>query len=97
MGALKINKTGCLIPRTSLASISFGDDWRNKKWLNFAGRAAHVMTFEVGAALEDERWQAPVYCFEEEKKGKENTMPISIMSKQFEERLMQMRALRDFA
>lgn len=22
------------------------------------------MTFEVGAALEDTKWQAPVYCFE---------------------------------
>ncbi|KAK1294392.1 Uncharacterized protein QJS10_CPA16g00803 [Acorus calamus] len=28
------------------------------------GRSAHVMTFEVGAVLEDEKWQAPVYCFE---------------------------------
>lgn len=26
---------------------------------------AHVMTFEVGAVLEDEKWQAPVYCFTE--------------------------------
>lgn len=25
------------------------------------------MTFEVGAVLEDAKWQAPVYCFE--KKG----------------------------
>lgn len=23
------------------------------------------MTFEVGRVLEDARWQAPVYCFEE--------------------------------
>lgn len=22
-----------------------------------------MMTFEVGAVLEDEHWQAPVYCF----------------------------------
>ncbi|RVW78025.1 Uncharacterized protein CK203_044891 [Vitis vinifera] len=28
------------------------------------GRTAHVMTFEVGAVLEDTKWQAPVYCFE---------------------------------
>lgn len=27
------------------------------------GRSAHVITFEVGAALEDEKWQAPAYCF----------------------------------
>jgi hypothetical protein len=23
----------------------------------------HVMTFEVGAVLDDPHWQAPVYCF----------------------------------
>ncbi|KAA8529970.1 hypothetical protein F0562_034426 [Nyssa sinensis] len=33
-------------------------------WLFYTGRAAHVMTFEVGAVLEDEKWQAPAYCFE---------------------------------
>lgn len=26
---------------------------------------AHVMTFEVGAVLDHENWQAPVYCFSE--------------------------------
>ncbi|GKE51376.1 transferase [Tanacetum coccineum] len=30
-----------------------------------AGREAHVMTFEVGAALEDAKWQVPSYCFEQ--------------------------------
>ncbi|XP_071722502.1 uncharacterized protein At4g14100-like [Rutidosis leptorrhynchoides] len=29
----------------------------------YTGYSAHVMTFEVGAVLEDEKWQAPVYCF----------------------------------
>ncbi|KAL0538316.1 hypothetical protein IC582_027331 [Cucumis melo] len=33
-------------------------------WLFYTGRQAHVMTFEVGAVLEDENWQAPVYCFD---------------------------------
>lgn len=33
-------------------------------WVFYTGREAHVMTFEVGAALEDAKWQAPVYCFE---------------------------------
>ncbi|KAK9113301.1 hypothetical protein Syun_020098 [Stephania yunnanensis] len=33
-------------------------------WLFYTGRAAHVMTFEVGAVLEDHEWQAPVYCFQ---------------------------------
>lgn len=32
-----------------------------------SGMIAHVMTFEVGAVLEDEKWQAPVYCFPEAK------------------------------
>ncbi|PNX55915.1 transferring glycosyl group transferase [Trifolium pratense] len=29
------------------------------------GMIAHVMTFEVGAVLDDAHWQAPVYCFSE--------------------------------
>lgn len=37
-------------------------------WLFYTGRAVHVMTFEVGAVLEDSQWQAPVYCFNKEKK-----------------------------
>jgi hypothetical protein len=27
------------------------------------GRTAYVMSFEVGAVLEDAAWQAPEYCF----------------------------------
>ncbi|KAM5571495.1 uncharacterized protein ABKV19_011870 [Rosa sericea] len=34
-------------------------------WLFYTGMSAHVMTFEVGAQLEDEKWNAPVYCFGE--------------------------------
>ncbi|GKB37473.1 glycosyl transferase [Tanacetum coccineum] len=34
-------------------------------WVFFSGREHHVMTFEVGAALEDAKWQVPWYCFEE--------------------------------
>jgi hypothetical protein len=26
------------------------------------GMISHVMTFEVGAVLDDAHWQAPVYC-----------------------------------
>ncbi|XP_055819173.1 uncharacterized protein At4g14100-like [Solanum dulcamara] len=33
-------------------------------WVFYTGRSLHVMTFEVGAVLEDAKWQAPVYCFE---------------------------------
>ena len=28
------------------------------------GMSSHVMTFEEGAVREDEKWQAPVYCFD---------------------------------
>ncbi|KDP22523.1 hypothetical protein JCGZ_26354 [Jatropha curcas] len=34
-------------------------------WVFYTGMVIHVMTFEVGAVLEDEKWQAPVYCFKE--------------------------------
>ncbi|CAK8579083.1 unnamed protein product [Lathyrus sativus] len=33
------------------------------KWIFYDGMVFHVMTFEVGAVLEDEHWQAPGYCF----------------------------------
>ncbi|KAK3183281.1 hypothetical protein Dsin_030567 [Dipteronia sinensis] len=36
-------------------------------WVFFNGYTAHVMTFEVGAVLEDPNWQAPVYCFGKDK------------------------------
>ena len=39
-----------------------------------AGYTGHVMTFEVGAVLEDANWQAPVYCFDEN--DKEKNIPI---------------------
>jgi hypothetical protein len=26
----------------------------------------HVMSFEVGAVLEDSQWQAPAYCFDDD-------------------------------
>lgn len=31
--------------------------------LFFTGREADVMIYEVGAVLEDAKWQAPSYCF----------------------------------
>lgn len=40
-----------------------------------AGYTAHVMTFEIGAVLEDPNWQAPVYCFNET----ENEMRVSML------------------
>lgn len=38
------------------------------------GMVAHVMTFEVGAVLEDENWQAPVYCFKEHEKERSTVL-----------------------
>eukprot|EP00250_Pteridium_aquilinum_P015837 c22789_g1_i1 orf=267-971(-) len=35
-------------------------------WVFSSGMSAHVMTFEVGAVLEDSEWQAPAYCFDEQ-------------------------------
>jgi hypothetical protein len=37
----------------------------------FAGREAHVMTFEVGDALEDAKWQAHVCTASTAKNGKD--------------------------
>lgn len=34
-------------------------------WRFFTGMTVHVITFEVGALLEDAEWQAPLYCFDE--------------------------------
>ncbi|KAJ4847792.1 hypothetical protein Tsubulata_048445 [Turnera subulata] len=37
-------------------------------WVYYSGYTAHVMTFEVGAVLDDAEWQAPAYCFKEPQK-----------------------------
>lgn len=65
---------------------------RPVRWVFYTGRAAHVMTFEVGAALEDAKWQAPVYCFDKEEQ--ESTKSESIFSDVFHQRLMLKRPLR---
>lgn len=46
-------------------------------WVFYTGREAHVMTFEVGAALEDAKWQAPVYCFD--KNDSLTSIPVETM------------------
>ncbi|KAK2391335.1 transferring glycosyl group transferase [Trifolium repens] len=43
---------------------------RPVKWVFYTGYTAHVMTFEVGAVLEDPNWQAPIYCFNQTEKEK---------------------------
>lgn len=47
-------------------------------WRFYTGRAAHVMTFEIGAALEDVKWQAPAYCFGTTDQIADNTTRASI-------------------
>ncbi|KAK1393217.1 hypothetical protein POM88_012273 [Heracleum sosnowskyi] len=46
----------------AVANVKMETDGSNNEPL--MQRTAHVMTFEVGAALEDAKWQAPAYCFE---------------------------------
>lgn len=41
-----------------------------------AGMVAHVMTFEVGAVLDDAHWQAPVYCFSEADDTHKRSSPL---------------------
>ncbi|GLT46420.1 hypothetical protein SLA2020_201700 [Shorea laevis] len=56
--------------------ITYYEDVVTKRpvhWLFYTGRQAHVMTFEVGAALEDAKWQAPVYCFDKNNDTNEAT------------------------
>ncbi|KAL3731153.1 hypothetical protein ACJRO7_028082 [Eucalyptus globulus] len=46
--------------------IRYYEDVATKRpvfWAFFIGMTAHVMTFEVGAVLEDAEWQAPAHCF----------------------------------
>lgn len=43
-----------------------------------AGYTADVITFEVGAVLEDSKWQAPVYCFGDD--GEERQLRNSVVT-----------------
>ncbi|KAM7269493.1 hypothetical protein ACFE04_024990 [Oxalis oulophora] len=49
-------------------------------WVFYTGREAHVMTFEVGAALEDEKWQAPAYCFNKDSSATTDQLSKSLKS-----------------
>ncbi|XP_068667056.1 uncharacterized protein At4g14100-like [Aristolochia californica] len=46
-------------------------------WTFYTGRSAHVMTFDVGATLEDEKWQAPIYCFERKEEDESILQSVS--------------------
>lgn len=48
-------------------------------FLMFVGMSAHVITFEVGAVLEDAKWQAPYYCFEKEEEEEKTPKPVSLL------------------
>ncbi|KAJ0093767.1 hypothetical protein Patl1_26052 [Pistacia atlantica] len=49
-----------------------GAEYLGQRHVNgFVWKEAHVMTFEVGALLEDENWQAPVYCFSKRQNSEE--------------------------
>ncbi|KAE8664441.1 mitochondrial substrate carrier family protein [Hibiscus syriacus] len=47
-------------------------------WAFYTGYTAHVMTFEVGAVLEDSEWQAPVYCFKEDEEKRKQAVIRSL-------------------
>ncbi|KAL9249634.1 hypothetical protein AKJ16_DCAP04131 [Drosera capensis] len=47
---------------------------RPVRWRFYTGREAHVMSFEVGAVLEDAKWQVPYYCFSKKDVGTEHSL-----------------------
>ncbi|KAG7975539.1 hypothetical protein I3843_06G104400 [Carya illinoinensis] len=51
---------------------------RPVRWIFYTGMDAHVMTFEVGAVLEDAQWQAPLYCFDRRGNGSDPTAQFAI-------------------
>ncbi|KAF8378076.1 hypothetical protein HHK36_029411 [Tetracentron sinense] len=70
--------------------IWYYEDVLTKKpvhWVFYTGMIAHVMTFEVGAVLEDVKWQAPVYCFEKSA-DKKNTELGSVVAGASQENLV---------
>ncbi|KAI7985336.1 Uncharacterized protein LOK49_LG14G01345 [Camellia lanceoleosa] len=58
-------------PECQVEFVWYYEDVVSKRpvyWVFYSGYAAHVMTFEVGRVLDDEKWQAPGYCFEEKQR-----------------------------
>ncbi|XP_050226132.1 uncharacterized protein At4g14100-like [Mercurialis annua] len=63
--------------------ITYYEDVISKRpvyWEFYTGMVAHVMTFEVGAVLEDEQWQAPVYCFQNTEVEERNSVLESVVN-----------------
>ncbi|XP_026400795.1 uncharacterized protein At4g14100-like [Papaver somniferum] len=48
-------------------------------WAFYTGMEGHLMTFEVGAVLEDAKWQAPVYCFESGEQADDSSQLNSVV------------------
>ena len=83
-GSMKGPSVGCQIPVTctlfqdicSKQGISFlwsdlaaEEACMQVRWIFFDGAQFDIMTFKEGKTLPDEEWQAPTYCFEQEKTG----------------------------
>ncbi|KAL8258376.1 hypothetical protein R6Q59_030417 [Mikania micrantha] len=67
IGQRQVDKFNCYVWEKA-DFITYYEDVVTRRpvhWVFYTGREAHVMTFEVGAALEDAKWQVPWYCFEE--------------------------------
>ncbi|KAL3818750.1 hypothetical protein ACJIZ3_004655 [Penstemon smallii] len=54
-------------------------------WVFYTGRSIHVMTFEMGAVLEDAKWQAPAYCFEKNDTKSQFQVDIGYMEPQLKD------------
>ncbi|KAK4785343.1 hypothetical protein SAY86_002032 [Trapa natans] len=48
------------------------------QWIFYTGREAHVMIYEVGAVLEDAKWQAPSYCFTDKGAANGHNLELSM-------------------
>ncbi|KAI3882008.1 hypothetical protein MKX03_014577 [Papaver bracteatum] len=70
-------------------------------WAFYTGMEGHLMTFEVGAVLEDEKWQAPVYCFESGEQADDSSQLNSVVDNSgspmdLVERKMLIQKLKEF-
>ncbi|KAJ7550825.1 hypothetical protein O6H91_07G120100 [Diphasiastrum complanatum] len=58
--------------------ITYWEDISTKrpvKWVFYTGRSIHVMTYEEGAVLVDDKWQAPYCCFEQTQQEHNSSSP----------------------
>ncbi|KAJ7544630.1 hypothetical protein O6H91_09G086600 [Diphasiastrum complanatum] len=50
-------------------------------WTFFDGMSLHIMTFELGRVLPDRKWQAPSYCFNQNKTGQKLQLLENVSSR----------------